>query len=88
MRLALLAEGSHALAEVLAAEAGLAQLDQLPLEVLGELAGVGAQLADHALVPRQRQRRVVRDDATVPDLGDQLLLALFPLRYERGLNLL
>ena len=60
-RLALLAEGLHALAEVLAAEAALAQLDQVALEVGRELAGVGAQLADDALVPLERQRGVGGD---------------------------
>ena len=51
----------HALAEVLAAEAALAQLDQLALEVGRELAGMRAQLADDALVALERQRRVGRD---------------------------
>ena len=54
LRRALLAERAHALAEVLAAEAALAQLDELALEVLRQPAGVRAQLADHALVARQR----------------------------------
>ena len=60
--LALLRERSHALAEVLGAEARLAQLDQLALELLGEPRV--AQRSQDALVAGERQRRVAGDLAS------------------------
>ncbi len=88
-RFALLREGRHALAEVLRAEAGLAQLDQLALLLRCE-AGVGVERVDCVLVAAHRERRVGRDlrrelhrggleVAVVGDLIDQAEL-LSPLR--------
>src|SRR5215213_9008985 len=71
-RLALLRERTHALAEVLGAEARLAQLDQLALELLGEPRV--AQRPQDTLVAGERERRVAGDLAR--DLEHALLEAL------------
>ena len=66
---ALLAERAHSLAEVLGGEAGLAQLDQLPLHVVRQRAGVRAQGAQDALVAGERERGVGGDLGRHRDRG-------------------
>src|SRR5690242_14384303 len=60
-RPALLPERAHSLAEVLGLEAHGAELHELALDGGVEPALGRQQLAQHALVARQRQRRVGRD---------------------------
>src|SRR3954463_14760815 len=57
-RRALLGERAHALAQVIRAEARLAQLDELALDVGVEVGAGAQQLADDALVAAHAQRRV------------------------------
>jgi hypothetical protein len=52
---ALLGEGAHPLAHVLGGKGGLAQLDQLRLDILRQVARGAQQLGDHALVAFLRQ---------------------------------
>src|SRR3954471_2154902 len=61
VRAALFAERAHAFAEVFGVEAGLSQLDQLALQLLGDVELGVAELADDPLVPAQRYRRVACD---------------------------
>src|SRR4051794_680726 len=60
-RVALLPERAHALLEVLRREAGAPQLDELALDVGVERVARVEQRGDHALVARQRLRRVAAD---------------------------
>src|SRR6478609_4296705 len=89
-RSALVGERAHALEEVVGGEAGLPQRDQLALGLAVERALGGQQLADHALVAGQRERRVGRDLRRELDAAAGQLVATDDLVHqaprERGLR--
>ena len=68
-----LGEGAHALAHVLRGERGPAQLDQLLLDVLRQLALGGEQRGDHALVAGLRERGVAGQLAGQLERGVELV---------------